>query len=69
MYVVICLREKDGKDIPIPIMESDDEDMPGDSMALWETLEEAQEFCSEHILCRASQNIIVDIDTGDGLIV
>lgn len=26
MYAIICLREKDGKDIPIPIMKADDED-------------------------------------------
>jgi len=69
MYAIICLREKDGKDIPIPIMKADDEDMPGDSMALWETYEDAEEFCREHILCRVSQNIIVDINTGDGIIV
>ena len=69
MYAIICLREKDGKDIPIPIMKSDDEDMPGDSMALWETYEEAEDFCETHILCKASLNIIVNIKTGDVTIV
>ena len=69
MYAIICLREKDGKDISIPIMKSDEDGDPTETMALWETYEEAKEFCGDHILCQSSQNIIIDINTGDGIIV
>jgi hypothetical protein len=67
-YVIICLREKDGKDIPIPIMASDGEGDPTETMAIWEEYEEAVEFCYQHILCKSSLNIIVDLTTGDGII-
>lgn len=67
MYAIICIRKKDYKEFLIPIMDSDEEGEPSDVMALWETFEEAQEFCREHILCKSSQNIIIDIDTADGI--
>lgn len=67
MYIIICLREKDFKEIPIPIMSCDEDGEIGDTMALFETYEAAQEYCSENILCKSSANIIVDLDTADGI--
>lgn len=69
LYTIICLREKDGQYTPIPIMKSDEDGDPTETMATWETLEDAQEFCSQHILCRSSQNIITDLSTGDDIII
>jgi len=69
MYSIICLREKDGVAIPIPIMESDIDGEPMETMAKWDEYEEAVDFCNEHILCRQSQNIVVDLNTGDGIII
>lgn len=69
MYVIICLRQKEGKTIPIPILASNEEDEISDTMATWDNAEEAEIFCGEHILCSKSQNIIVDLNTGDAVLV
>jgi len=69
MYSIICLREKDGVIIPIPILESDIDGEPMDTMAKWDEYEEAVAFCGEHILCKSSQNIVIDLNTGDGIII
>lgn len=68
-YSIICLREKNGRTIPIPIMESDDDGDQTGAMATWEEYDEAVEFCGSHILCSSSQNIIIDLNTGYGIII
>lgn len=66
MFAVICKRENSlGKLVYIPIMESDEQGEPTDSLAKWETSEDAEEFCTNHILCKSSQNIIIDLDAPD----
>lgn len=63
-FVIICMRDKDGDEIPIPIMKADEDGDPTEVMAIWETVEEATEFCGEHILCQSSMNMVVDLVTG-----
>lgn len=66
MFVIICLREKDGKTIPIPIMDSDEGGDSKETMAQWMRSTMAERFCDRHILCKSSLNIIVDLKTGHG---
>ncbi len=65
MYSIINLRNKDGKIVPIPIMATDSEDEPTDTMAIWGSIVDAQLFCDNHILCRTSNNIIINLEDGD----
>jgi hypothetical protein len=65
-YVIICLREKDGKTIPIPIMCVDEDDERTEEMYSVDEFEKAQDFCSKNILCKNSDNLIIDIRTGEG---
>jgi hypothetical protein len=63
MYAVICIRESAmGNLVAIPIMKSDDEGNPGESMAQFESEYDASKFISQHPLCKASMNVIVDLD-------
>lgn len=66
MYTVICLRESaSGKPVIVPIMEADEDGDPMDSMATFESEDEARDFCKQHILCKSSLNIIVDTDDAE----
>lgn len=57
MYGIIC--KKDGNaSISIPIVKDSDDGV----MATWDTLEEAQEFSRDNILCQMSAVIIIDLD-------
>jgi len=53
-WIIICLRQG----AAIPIVDEDDE------MAIM-TYDEAIEATEESMLCRASENLLIDIETGD----
>lgn len=57
MFVIICIKDGD-KNTTIPIVQGDD-----DTMATWDTLEEAMAFSVGNILCQASNVIIINLDT------
>lgn len=55
MIVIICRH--DGK--AIPIMNEND------SMATFDTQQDAEDFAESHMLCVASETSIIDLDTGE----
>ena len=68
MKIVICKRNNiAGKEVLIPIMESDDEGESLDSLATFED-DEVEEFCLNHPLASHSINFIIDTETGDSYI-
>ena len=48
-------------------MDADEDGEPKDSMATFETYEDAQRFCFDDTLLSASRGIIIDADTADGI--
>ncbi|MDD4972042.1 MAG: hypothetical protein PHT07_21660 [Paludibacter sp.] len=55
MYGILCQKDGDPK-VTIPIVNED-----GDVMATWETLQKAKDFAIDHILCRMSRVIYIDL--------
>ena len=61
MYGILCKKDGDYRKT-IPIMKGDEE--TGDDtgvMATWSTVEEAQDFARENLLCQVSATIIIDL--------
>lgn len=70
MYGIICEREdKDGDKIFIPIMFFDEDAAASEEMATYDTFKEAEGVAKTHILCKASRNIIINLETGKGVII
>ncbi|MEL6835223.1 MAG: hypothetical protein AAFP77_19645 [Bacteroidota bacterium] len=59
-YMIIALRDGDANKA-LPILSADDNDL----MALFDTEEQAQEFCRTNMLCQHSENFIINTDGGD----
>ena len=57
MYMIIALREGDITKA-IPIMSAEE----NDCMALFETEQEAKEFCEKNLLCRHSENFVINVE-------
>ena len=65
MYSIICIRDNsNGETVVFPIMGSDDDGEPLDIMAIWDTLEEAEDFNSNSMICQSSRTFIIDLDSG-----
>lgn len=57
MYIIIALRDGDITKA-IPIMSAEE----NDCMSLFETEQEANEFCEKNLLCQHSENVIIDVE-------
>lgn len=57
MYGILCLKDGDPK-LTVPIKDSEDDSC----MATWDTLEEAQAFAKDHIMCQISLVLYVDLE-------
>lgn len=61
MYILLMVRYDKGQRHVIPFMlDEDDVDMK-----IFDTRERALEMCRTHILAKSSENIILDIETGE----
>lgn len=61
MHVLLMLRYDKGKTQVIPFMKDEDDW----DMKIFDNPQEIRELCTTHILARSSENIILDIETGD----
>lgn len=55
MFGILCLKDGD-PDCTLMIMDEDE------SMFTWPTLKEAQDFAKDHIMCRISVVLYIDLE-------
>lgn len=60
-WIVLVVRHDKGKKMVVPIMNSDDDNK--DALAMFGSKLKAMEVCSTHILAKASDCIILNIDS------
>jgi hypothetical protein len=66
MFLIICQRETaGGGKVFIPIMKTGEDGDMLDSMGIWSTLHDAEDFCEQHILAKSSLNMIIDTTTDE----